>query len=53
MFMKGKKGVILGVANNKSIAYGIAKACADQEGGRGRKLKKNLMGETRPRLRLS
>lgn len=28
MFMKGKKGVILGVANNKSIAYGIAKACA-------------------------
>ena len=22
MFMKGKKGVILGVANNKSIAYG-------------------------------
>jgi len=30
MFMKGKKGVILGVANNKSIAYGIAKACADQ-----------------------
>ena len=30
MLMKGKKGVILGVANNKSIAYGIAKACADQ-----------------------
>jgi enoyl-[acyl-carrier-protein] reductase (NADH) len=28
MIMKGKKGVILGVANNKSIAYGIAKACA-------------------------
>ena len=28
--MKGKKGVILGVANNKSIAYGIAKACAAQ-----------------------
>ena len=28
--MKGKKGVILGVANNKSIAYGIAKACAEQ-----------------------
>lgn len=28
--MKGKKGVILGVANNKSIAYGIAKACASQ-----------------------
>jgi len=30
MFMKGKKGVILGVANDKSIAYGIAKACATQ-----------------------
>ena len=30
MFMKGKKGVILGVANNKSIAYGIGKACAAQ-----------------------
>jgi enoyl-[acyl-carrier protein] reductase I len=26
--MKGKKGLIIGVANNKSIAYGIAKACA-------------------------
>ena len=30
MFMKGKKGVILGVANDKSIAYGIAKACIAQ-----------------------
>ena len=30
MFMKGKKGVILGVVNDKSIAYGIAKACAAQ-----------------------
>ena len=30
MIMKGKKGLIIGVANNKSIAYGIAKACADQ-----------------------
>ncbi len=28
--MKGKKGLIVGIANNKSIAYGIAKACADQ-----------------------
>jgi enoyl-[acyl-carrier protein] reductase I len=28
--MKGKKGLIVGLANNKSIAYGIAKACADQ-----------------------
>ena len=25
--MEGKKGLIVGVANNKSIAYGIAKAC--------------------------
>lgn len=30
MLMKGKKGVILGVANDKSIAYGIAKACNEQ-----------------------
>ena len=27
MNLKGKKGLIIGVANNKSIAYGIAKAC--------------------------
>lgn len=30
MIMKGKKGVILGVANKKSIAYGIAKQCQAQ-----------------------
>lgn len=30
MLMKGKKGLIVGVANNKSIAYGIAKACSEQ-----------------------
>ena len=30
MIMNGKKGLIVGLANNKSIAYGIAKACADQ-----------------------
>ncbi len=30
MFMKGKKGVVLGIANKKSIAYGIAKACKEQ-----------------------
>jgi enoyl-[acyl-carrier-protein] reductase (NADH) len=30
MVMKGKKGLIIGVANNKSIAYGIAKACREQ-----------------------
>ncbi len=28
--MHGKRGVILGVANNRSIAYGIAKACRAQ-----------------------
>ena len=27
MNLKGKKGLIIGLANNKSIAYGIAKAC--------------------------
>jgi enoyl-[acyl-carrier protein] reductase I len=30
MIMQGKKGVILGIANKKSIAYGIAKACQEQ-----------------------
>jgi len=30
MLMQGKRGLVIGVANNKSIAYGIAKACADQ-----------------------
>jgi len=28
--MAGKRGLIMGVANNRSIAYGIAKACVDQ-----------------------
>jgi enoyl-[acyl-carrier protein] reductase I len=28
--MKGKRGLIVGLANNKSIAYGIAKSCAEQ-----------------------
>ena len=28
--MAGKRGLILGVANNRSIAWGIAKACAAQ-----------------------
>jgi len=27
--MAGKRGLIMGLANNKSIAWGIAKACAD------------------------
>jgi len=30
MIMKGKRGLIVGIANNKSIAYGIAKACKEQ-----------------------
>lgn len=29
MILKGKKGLVVGVANNKSIAYGIAKSCSD------------------------
>ena len=32
MLMKEKKGLIMGVANDKSIAWGIAKAIADQGG---------------------
>jgi enoyl-[acyl-carrier protein] reductase I len=27
--MTGKRGLIMGLANDKSIAWGIAKACAD------------------------
>ena len=27
--MAGKRGLVMGVANNRSIAWGIAKACAD------------------------
>jgi enoyl-[acyl-carrier protein] reductase I len=27
--MRGKRGLILGVANNRSIAWGIARACRD------------------------
>ena len=30
MILKGKKGLIVGVANAKSIAYGIAEACHEQ-----------------------
>jgi enoyl-[acyl-carrier protein] reductase I len=30
MLMQGKKGIVLGIANKKSIAYGIAKACQEQ-----------------------
>ena len=28
--MRGKRGLIMGVANNRSIAWGIAKACHNQ-----------------------
>lgn len=28
--MAGKRGLVLGIANNRSIAWGIAKACVDQ-----------------------
>lgn len=39
--MAGKRGVIMGVANNRSIAWGIAKACADA----GAKLALTYQGE--------
>ncbi len=29
-FLAGKRGLIMGVANNRSIAWGIARACAEQ-----------------------
>ena len=28
--MRGKRGLVMGVANDRSIAWGIAKACATQ-----------------------
>ncbi len=39
--MQGKRGLIMGVANNRSIAYGIAKACA----GAGAELAFTYQGE--------
>ena len=30
MVMKGKRGLIVGLANDKSIAYGISKACHEK-----------------------
>ncbi len=47
MLLEGKTGLILGVANKRSIAWGIAKACA-REGARlaltyqGERLKENV-----------
>jgi len=34
--MAGKRGVVFGVANNRSIAWGIARACRDRVALRGR-----------------
>ncbi|MGD9740163.1 MAG: SDR family oxidoreductase, partial [Bauldia sp.] len=28
--MRGKRGLVVGVANNRSIAWGIARACQEQ-----------------------
>jgi len=39
--LKGKRGLIMGLANDKSIAWGIAKACHDQ----GAELAFTYMGE--------
>ena len=52
--MTGKRGLIMGVANDRSIAWGIAKACADQ----GAELAFTYQGEAqekrvRPRLAAS
>ena len=27
--MRGKRGLVVGVANNRSLAWGIVKACSD------------------------
>ncbi|MFX4232182.1 SDR family oxidoreductase, partial [Aliarcobacter butzleri] len=42
MLLKGNIGVILGVANDKSFAYGIAKACAAQ----GAKIASTYLNDT-------
>ena len=41
MLMKGKRGLIMGLANDKSIAWGIAKECA----GSGAELAFSFQGE--------
>ena len=41
MLMKGKRGLIMGLANDKSIAWGIAKECA----GSGAELAFSYQGE--------
>jgi enoyl-[acyl-carrier protein] reductase I len=48
MLMKNKKGLVMGVANNRSIAWGIAKTISDQGGKiaftyQGESLKKRVM----------
>ena len=48
MLMKEKKGLIMGVANNRSIAWGIAKSIANQGGElaftyQGESLKKRVL----------
>ena len=56
--MAGKRGLIMGVANNRSIAWGIAKACVAQGAEialtyQGEALKKRvepLAKEGQPRL---
>lgn len=40
-FMQGKKGIVFGIANNMSMAWGIAKACHEQ----GAEMAVNYMGE--------
>jgi len=40
-FMQGKKGIILGIANNMSMAWGIAQACHAE----GAEIAVNYMGE--------
>jgi enoyl-[acyl-carrier protein] reductase I len=39
--MRGKRGLVMGIANNRSIAWGIAKAC----GGQGAELALTYQGE--------
>ena len=42
--MKGKKGLIMGVANSNSIAWGIAAACAARQARAGGPLRALFLG---------
>ena len=55
MLMQGKKGLIMGVANDKSIAWGIAKSLAENGASialtyQGETLKKTVIPDIAPTI---